>query len=188
MRDKNYFRKELKIRRKAFVEQHEFFAPVPAVRDSLMHALASSDVIAGYAALTAEPDVFPILEILRDAGKTIALPAMVEGSDAMVFCRCNKGAPLARSAHGFCQPPDDAPLLVPDVIFVPVVGFDRHYNRLGHGKGHFDRALADRPTALKIGVAWSVQEVPELPVDPWDVPLDAILTEREWRVREAEAR
>lgn len=187
MRDKNYFRNELRIRRKAFARQHELFDPVSVAHGTLMCSLASSDVIAGYAALTAEPDIFPILESLRDAGKTIALPAMVESSDAMVFRSWRAGVPLTRSAHGFRQPPDDAPPLTPDVIFVPVVGFDRHYNRLGHGKGHFDRALADRPSAFKIGVAWSVQEVPDLPIDPWDVPLDAILTEREWRLRKAKA-
>ncbi len=183
MRDKNDFRAELKQRRKAFADKQKSFAPLPQARDGLMHALANADIVAGYAALPSEPDVIPILDELRALGKSIALPAMVEDSESMVFRAWTFGAPLTRSAHGFRQPPADAPPLTPDVILVPLVGFDHDFNRLGHGAGHFDRALADRPAAMKIGVAWSVQEEPILPVDPWDVPLDAVLTEREWRAR-----
>jgi len=65
-----------------------------------------------------------------------------------------------------------------DVIVVPVVGFDRANNRLGLGGGFYDRFLAGRPAALKIGLAYAWALVPEgLPVEPHDVPLDRIVTE-----------
>jgi 5-formyltetrahydrofolate cyclo-ligase len=68
-----------------------------------------------------------------------------------------------------------------DVILIPLVGFDRRGNRLGMGAGFYDRSLAclRRPKPKLIGIAFSVQEVAQLPADPWDIPLDYIVTDRE---------
>ena len=52
-------------------------------------------------------------------------------------------------------------------------------NRLGQGGGYYDRALARFPEALRVGVAWSAQELDAVPADPWDLPLDMVLTEVE---------
>jgi 5-formyltetrahydrofolate cyclo-ligase len=62
-----------------------------------------------------------------------------------------------------------------DVIFIPVVGFDRGGNRLGMGGGWYDRWLATQPHALKIGLAYTWAETPHLPHDPHDIPLDMLL-------------
>jgi 5-formyltetrahydrofolate cyclo-ligase len=80
-------------------------------------------------------------------------------------------------------PVEAAPVLDPDVIIVPMVGFDRHGTRIGYGKGHYDRAVMalraqGRDPAL-MGVAFSVQEVDTIPHEPHDIRLDAIVTENE---------
>jgi len=64
------------------------------------------------------------------------------------------------------------------VILMPLVGFDRRGNRLGMGAGFYDRSLVGlrRPKPCLIGIAFDCQEVEHLPVDPWDVPLDYIVT------------
>jgi len=62
-----------------------------------------------------------------------------------------------------------------DVIFVPVVGFDRDGYRLGMGGGWYDRWLATQPHALKIGLAYAWAEVPHLPHETHDIPLDMII-------------
>lgn len=75
-----------------------------------------------------------------------------------------------------------------DLLFIPLLGFDSHGFRLGMGGGYYDASLAHlnrvrswrRPRV--IGVAFSTQEVERLPNDPWDIPMDAVLTEREYRV------
>jgi 5-formyltetrahydrofolate cyclo-ligase len=82
------------------------------------------------------------------------------------------------------QPPASAPALSPDVVLVPLVLGDRAGNRIGHGKGHYDRALShlrEGRTIFTIGIAWEMQISAEpIPADPWDVPLDAIATPAEW--------
>lgn len=68
-----------------------------------------------------------------------------------------------------------------NALLIPLVGFDRAGNRLGMGAGFYDRSLAGlrRPKPLLIGIAFSGQEVDQLPADPWDIPLDYIVTDRE---------
>lgn len=63
-----------------------------------------------------------------------------------------------------------------DLVIVPAVALDIKGNRLGRGKGYYDRLLPQCPQAYKIGVALECQLLEELPVDPFDVPLDAVLT------------
>ncbi len=77
------------------------------------------------------------------------------------------------------EPPDGAPEATPDVILVPLVAVDCAGNRIGQGAGHYDRTLAAlRPTRpiVTIGLAWEVQIVEKIPVDPWDIPLDYVAT------------
>ena len=83
------------------------------------------------------------------------------------------------------QPPASAEALAPDVVLVPIVLADRHGTRIGHGKGHYDRALAHLRSSshrvTTIGLCWPDQLVDgPLPVDPWDMRLDAIATPGEW--------
>jgi 5-formyltetrahydrofolate cyclo-ligase len=82
------------------------------------------------------------------------------------------------------QPPPEAEALAPDTILEPLVLADRHGTRIGHGKGHYDRALAhlrSGGTVTTIGLAWDDQISDEaLAPDSWDMPLDAIATPSEW--------
>lgn len=64
-----------------------------------------------------------------------------------------------------------------DVVIVPVVAFDSSCNRLGHGGGWYDRFLAIQPNALKIGLAFDIQQAEQLPIEPHDVTLDYVITE-----------
>jgi 5-formyltetrahydrofolate cyclo-ligase len=65
-----------------------------------------------------------------------------------------------------------------DIVVVPGVAFDRNGNRLGHGFGYYDRFLGSLPEGvLRVGLACARQLVPEVPVDPWDVPVHALATE-----------
>ena len=71
--------------------------------------------------------------------------------------------------------PQTSPEVYPDLILVPLVAIDRSGNRLGQGKGHYDRVLGRlrEHGALLVGVGWAVQMVEgAIPADPWDVPLD----------------
>lgn len=135
--------------------------------------------VATYRPLADEADPAPLTDAARAAGCTLALPRVTGRGVPMRFLRWTPGNALEHGPFGIEQPPADAQDVAPDIILTPLLGFDRHGNRLGQGAGYYDRALASLPPAWRVGVAWSVQEA-AVPVEPWDVPLHAIATEKEW--------
>ena len=138
--------------------------------------------IAAYVAMRSEADPLPIVEAAHDRGAEICLPVIAPGA-TLVFRRFQPGHPLVPGGFGTMVPIESAPLLDPDLIIVPVVGFDRAGTRLGYGKGHYDRTIsALRMRGVRpplIGIAFSVQEVDSIPHEPHDIRLDLIVTEDE---------
>jgi 5-formyltetrahydrofolate cyclo-ligase len=121
-----------------------------------------------------EIDPTEALAAAAAAGCTTALPAFVERDSRMTF---HPGPASEAGPWGILQPSPSSPPVAPDLLLVPVVAVDRRGNRVGQGKGHYDRALAQLreagPVRL-IGIGWPLQLLDEpLTPDPWDVPLDA---------------
>jgi 5-formyltetrahydrofolate cyclo-ligase len=161
----------------------------PELRHDLEQALArivlphliGARIVAGYHPLKDEISPAFVLEGLID-GQKAALPWFADRDSRMIFRRAPAVVP---APWGVLQPAADAEALAPDVVLVPLVLGDRHGTRIGHGKGHYDRALAhlrEGGTLTKtIGIAWEAQISEEpIPADPWDVPLDAIATPAQW--------
>lgn len=147
--------------------------PVPTGFDELCRGCA---VLASYHAVGSEADPSLLSRSAETAGLTICFPYIVNHHEPLRFLIDDGRAPQT-GPFGLRQPPADAPPALPDIVLVPLLGFDRALQRIGQGAGHYDRALAALPRALRVGVALSAQEVPAIPVDPWDQPLDAIVTE-----------
>ncbi len=133
---------------------------------------------AGYFPVHDELDPVPFLEALHAQGLRTALPVVKPGPD-LVFREWSPGAPLERGKFGVKHPGDEHPELMPDIVLVPLLAFDRKGNRLGYGAGYYDAALRRmrrRGLVAAIGIAFDEQEFPEIPQEPQDEPLDAILT------------
>jgi 5-formyltetrahydrofolate cyclo-ligase len=89
-----------------------------------------------------------------------------------------ESAPLYPSGFGTLAPDELAPKVDPDVVLVPLLGFDKHGTRLGYGGGYYDRTLASLGKKPKlVGLAFAAQEIDDIPRDGHDVPLDAVVTE-----------
>jgi len=158
-----------------------------AARDRVLDALAPAPgaIVAGYVPIRGEMDPMPLLEALAARGHALALPVTPPpDADPILVFRLWNGNPVTLEPGPFRtrQPPASAPTVVPDWLLVPLVGFDRSGARLGYGAGYYDRALAGSRTTA-VGLAFACQEVTgetaPLPVEPHDIPLSAIATERE---------
>ena len=134
-------------------------------------------VAASYRALGSEVDPSPLDELAENCGCLLALPFLESRSSEMEFRAWNRADPLEQASFGFEQPMPSSSRLTPHVIIVPLTGFDANLNRLGQGAGHYDRYFSSNDSALRLGLAWECQRIAALPVDPWDQPLDALLTE-----------
>jgi 5-formyltetrahydrofolate cyclo-ligase len=183
---KSELRQALRERRRCFVARAADRAALErALADRLLARLGTAASVAAYLAVGGEIDPLPALEAAHRRGLDTALPHLADRHADMRFLRWSPGDPLVAGPYGLLQPVANAPEIVPALVFAPLVGFDRAMRRLGQGAAFYDRAFARLPRARRIGLAWSVQEVPTLPADEWDVPLHAVATELEWIEPEA---
>lgn len=142
-------------------------------------ALPLFTAFAGYAAVGAELDPLPLMQALSDRG-SCALPVAETRDGPLSFRRWPLGAPLAPDAFGVPAPLPEAAAVAPGLVIVPLLAFDRAGGRLGQGAGVYDRTLeALRRTGpvFVLGLGYAGQELPEIPMEPHDQRLDAILTE-----------
>ena len=185
--DKAALRREARARRKAFVAAHSGVSWTPGATD-FEQWFDRGVEYASYRPMGSEADPAPIERIAAGGHNMCRSYPRVDADGVMHFYAPTQVG-FVRDSMGIEAPAADAQKVIPSIIFVPLLAFDRSGTRLGQGAGHYDRALetlrqevAGRWPIRVIGVAWSVQEFADLPRDPWDVPLDAIITEREWTV------
>lgn len=150
------------------------------------HALAAigapqGRTIALFAPFRDEIDTFPLAAALRAEGARLALPVIVGRDRPLLFRLWEAGDPLApRGIYGIPTPSGSAPEVTPHVVIVPLAAYDRRGYRIGYGAGFYDRTLAGLRAAgavRAIGYAFACQEVPRVPAEAHDEPLDMMVTE-----------
>lgn len=180
---KTGLRAKLRFRRDQYVAQLDDFVRAIAFRappSPLRQLLASAACVGAYDAISSEAPVDGLITLAADAGVATALPHFGARDASMAFSIWRPGEPLAPSPWRVNQPVETVSLVVPNLLLCPLLGFDRSGGRIGQGGGHYDRYFAAHPDALRVGIAWSVQEVDAIPLEAHDLPLDAVLTEQEW--------
>lgn len=177
------------LRRKCRAERDQFVAAMAPGEKALAFSHLPSPlaklclkdtVVAGYIGVGSEADPSRLLVGAASQGCITAIPHVTSKVSPMRFLRWSVGEPLEMGPFGLSQPLAYAPEVQPDIILAPLVAFDTRLMRLGQGAGHYDRALSLLENSAAIGIAWSIQQVDIIPTDPWDVPLDAVLTEKSW--------
>lgn len=145
----------------------------------LLPIIEAGATIGLYHATPFEAPTNAYARFFHEAGHTIALPHFADEGALMEFREHtdpHAETDLEPGPFDLVQPPSDAALIAPDIVFVPLVGFTQSLERLGQGGGHYDRWLAAHPHAKPIGLAWDVQMCEELPIEPHDMKLDAVIT------------
>ena len=149
-----------------------------ALARHLIAALAphAGRVLAGYWPMRDEAD--PRAGMEAHAGPVV-LPVVTGPARPLVF-RLWRGEALVPGPFGTAHPPESAPLCTPEVLIVPLAGFDGRGNRLGYGGGFYDRtleSLRESGPVLAVGLAYACQRLPAIPAEPTDQPLDLIVTD-----------
>ncbi|AWB49134.1 5-formyltetrahydrofolate cyclo-ligase [Gemmobacter aquarius] len=137
--------------------------------------------LSGYMAMRTEVD--PMAAMAAHQGP-VGVPVIVAKCQPLRFREWSVGCALVEGAFKALIPAEGA-WIEPEVLIVPLVGFDARGYRLGYGGGFYDRTLAmlraKRPT-VAVGFAFAAQELPEVPIDAYDQKLDAIVTEQGLRL------
>ena len=185
---KKHLRSEALGRRDALTAEWRIEAALAMVAFAGEIGIKAGSVVSGFWPIRSEVDVRPLMFALRDQGARLALPAIID-RETIVFRELVRGAPLVGMGFGTAGPGEDAAVLDPALMLMPLAAFDPRGHRIGYGAGHYDRAIARlhdsgmRPRL--VGVAFDCQEVPAVPNEPHDARLDAILTESGLRRFEA---
>ena len=143
----------------------------------------SCKTIMAYVDMPKEVKTDIIINTLLNMGKDVAVPVCVPASYELIASKILSLDELKSGHYGILEPKKEylrpmAPDTF-DVILVPGSAFDVYGNRIGHGKGYYDRFLSKVPQeTLKIGLAFDYQILPRLPVEHYDIPVNCIITER----------
>jgi 5-formyltetrahydrofolate cyclo-ligase len=143
-------------------------------------ALEPGQIVSGFWPMRSEVDVRPLMFALRENGARLCLPAIIDKT-TIVFRELVRGAPMVEMGFGTVGPHEEADVLDPTMMLVPLAAFDARGHRIGYGAGYYDRAIAKLAakgiTPRLIGIAFDCQEVERVPEEDHDVILPEILTE-----------
>ena len=178
---KTYLRnKSLLLRKKKYIKAKKFNFNL-IFQLIKKHFYKKKIIIAGYYPSNYEVD---ILNFLQEASKKkfrIVLP-VIGSSNTMSFKSWIFKEPLYVSIFGILEPKNSNKEIIPDLIMVPLVAFDNRLNRIGYGKGYYDRSLKkinkNKKKTVSLGIAYSFQQCTRVPINKYDFKLDYILTER----------
>jgi 5-formyltetrahydrofolate cyclo-ligase len=137
------------------------------------------EILGFYSPFGAEYDPMPVVGPYLDRGGRAALPVVVARGQPLEYRPWRPGVAMApgKFAFGIAEPVG-GPAVIPDLMLVPLLGFDGAGYRLGYGGGYFDRTLAAYPVRPKtIGVGFEIGRLPTIHPQPHDIPLDMIVTE-----------
>lgn len=187
--NRQILRLEIRAKRQNLTKE-EYIALSSKIKDSIINLeiFIKSENIACYLAFKGEVDVMPIIEHAWMENKTCYLPNLSKDKrNYLTFNKYSKNDSLHENKYGILEPiTKSSEAIEPqnlDIVIVPLVGFDEEGNRLGQGGGYYDRTFEfkqDLPKNSKpylIGIAYEFQKVDSLIKEPWDVPLDYVVTE-----------
>ncbi|WP_017443582.1 5-formyltetrahydrofolate cyclo-ligase [Gayadomonas joobiniege] len=182
--NKQAIRQSIRQKRNQLSAHAQQIAATAIVRQANEHLLLNKvSSAAFYLANDGELNAMPLLQSAQSLGIKTYLPVLHPFAKGhLAFYRYQTNNQMTVNRYGIPEPVLDARHVCPvnqlDIIFLPLVGFDKMGNRMGMGGGFYDRTLSVSPpgTPKLIGLAHQCQEVEALPVESWDIPLHGILT------------
>ena len=133
-----------------------------------------------YYPIKSEISPLKLIKICKKLSIKVCIPVIDKNVNELIFSKFDKEKILAKNKYGINEP-TKINQITPDVIFVPMVGFDKNLNRLGYGKGYYDRTISKLRKLKKIfviGLAYDNQMVHNIPIENHDEKMDIILTDK----------
>jgi len=178
---KSQLRKDLQQQRNHYHKTHDVTTSGQAILQNLIATslIGPGAVIGSYWPVKSEVDIRCLLSYFYRQGHTCALPVVQAPKKPLLFREWRPGDLLVSGIYNILTPDETAAPVIPTVLLIPILGFDRHGNRLGYGKGYYDQTLEilrAHYAITAIGIAFDCQEVDAIPHLDHDEPMDYIIT------------
>lgn len=175
--DKKELRKQIRNRKRQFTADELNELSVPVMNRLLgMPEVINAKTILLYYSLPDEVNTHQTVELLARQGKTVLLPKVIDGEN-MEIRIYESSEDLTEGSYGIMEP--NGKLFTDydkiDTAVIPGMSFDADNNRLGRGKGYYDRFLKNIPQAYKIGVCFDFQKEQNIPHDEYDIKMDTVI-------------
>jgi len=188
--DKRNLRRKIRQKRRNLTVKYQRDASRRlATQLHLSKLLLKHKHIALYLGNDGELDPTPLIRQLWRQKKQVYLPVIDPfSSNQLFFCKIQANTPLIKNKFGILEPDFKSAQRIPkqflSLVLMPLVAFDKHGNRMGMGGGFYDRSFEfkanKRGKPSLIGIAYHFQEQRSLPIEPWDIPLEGILTDQHY--------
>ena len=174
---------KIELRKKILKKRKKFYANYPTINlkkifDIFKKKKLKNKIIGGYYPYNYEIDLLDNLKFFEKKNYFISLPK-IEKNNQMNFYMWSFNEPLLINRYGIPEPISKK-VVIPEILLIPLLAFDDDLNRLGYGGGYYDRYLGKfkKKNILKIGIAYSFQNLKKIPTNKHDVKLDFIITEK----------
>ena len=179
---KQALREQCRARRDALTAEEQKAHAAAFARHFMKSVEAGNKTVAGYSAFRHELDILPLLTLLANGDRICCLPVTSPPSKQLFFRRWHAKSKMAPGDFGISVPSSEAETVTPDILIVPLLGFDTAHHRIGYGAGYYDRTLRElRKSGYKpfvIGAGYSVQQVESIPAEDHDEVMDMVITEK----------
>ena len=163
----------MKMRKKCFSSNE--LSAWSASKNFFTKKISPSANIGIYWPMKYEIDTRPLIKILLEKKINLLLPTIVD--NRMSFKSWNNNDDLKQNYYKFYEPHNNALSSKPDIIIVPLLAFDDLGNRLGYGKGFYDKYYERNLDTDYIGYAYSYQRIKNLPAESYDLKLNSVITD-----------
>tara|TARA_B100000900_G_scaffold373446_1_gene353985 strand:- start:647 stop:1192 length:546 start_codon:yes stop_codon:yes gene_type:complete len=175
--NKSSIRKRLiGLRRKNYSEN--FSLGLENIKKFIKKKNLKSKIIGGYYPFNYEMEILNVLKFFEKNDYIISLPK-ISNNKKMNFFKWSKNEPLTINKFGIPEPISNKKIY-PNILLIPLVGFDNQLNRLGYGGGYYDRYMSNvknKKKLFKVGIGFSFQKVKIIPINKHDKKLDCVITE-----------
>ena len=145
----------------------------------------SIEAVGIYYPIQSELSPLKLIEVCNKLNLKICLPVMKKSLD-LSFREWNGKERLKRSSYGILEPSEKTKIILPNLLFVPLLAYDKNFNRLGYGRGYYDKTIFNfrkkdekkTNSFLVIGLGYDKQEFKSIPIESHDEKLDIIMTEK----------
>ena len=174
---KKHIRKKI-IKAREIKNKNNLKVKFSLLREELKKKVFQNKIVGSYYPVNFEVDTSQVMKMFKQKGYKLSLPVISSKYD-MNFYTWNLNDPLYVNKYGIPEPKSKIKV-IPSILLIPMVAYDKRLNRLGYGGGYYDRFLEkyEKKNILKIGLAITCQEVKKLPINNFDKKMDYILTEK----------